>query len=122
MKISPIFYVVLIITLSITGVSSILVLQAINVDAAERSSSGTIILSFLAPTILSILAMMVKDIHKDINSRMTELLEKAEIAAHAAGVIEGKIEGKEESKAEDKKPEVVKHSHVHHVKKREDDK
>lgn len=117
MKINPVFYVVIIVVLSILGVASILLLKLYGGEN-NTSETGTIILSFLAPTILSILAMMVKDIHKDINSRMTELLAKTQTAAHAAGKIEAEVEA-EFKAVDDKKTDkkgTVRHTHIHHTK------
>jgi hypothetical protein len=58
-------------------------------------------LAFTAPTIAAILALMkaaesvavVKDLHIQINSRMTQLLELTAAAAHAEGVVAGHVPG-----------------------------
>lgn len=42
----------------------------------------------------AITLVLIKDYHKEINSRMTELLTVNKAKSHAEGVLQGKAEGK----------------------------
>lgn len=84
-------YVWITIGLSIMGVVSIMLITVLQPD--NNTIALTSIVGFLTPTIGTILALMIKDIHKDINSRMTQLIKTTEKAAHAEGKLEGQSNG-----------------------------
>lgn len=85
---SSVRYVYIIIGLSVMGVIAIIFIATFRPDS-DNTIALTSIVGFLTPTIGTILALMIKDIHKDINSRMTQLIETTEKAAHAEGKLEG---------------------------------
>ena len=81
-------YLIMILALSLGGVISITLISLADLD---RDNTGIIaaIVGFLTPTILSLMALMVKDTHDLTNSRMTELLEVNKKASRAEGKLEG---------------------------------
>lgn len=81
-------YVVLIAFLSAIGLMSIVSVILFRPDQDNTALIATII-GFLTPICGTILAIMVKDIHTDINSRMTELLNLTRSSAKAEGKLEG---------------------------------
>lgn len=92
---SPMFYVVTIFGLCLLGISSILAIVVLRPEG-DNTTIIIAIVGFLAPTVAAIVALMVKDVHVLINSRMTELL----VATAQASRAEGKVEGKAEEKAD----------------------
>ena len=90
MKSKSQFYLTTILILSMTGVISIVILSVVNPTKDNTIIIATI-LGFLTPTILSLVALMVKDTHDLTNSRMTELLELTRKSSKAEGKLEGSI-------------------------------
>jgi hypothetical protein len=86
-------YVYLVALLSSVGVLGIILVVALGPPDMVPVIIASIV-GFLAPTISIILAIMIKDIHLDINSRMTELLETTRKSALAQGKLEAGIDSK----------------------------
>lgn len=79
---------------AIVGVTAItLILLKGGPEAVEHAA---ILIGFVTPITGGLLAFMVRGIHVDLNSRLSQLLEESKKAAHA----EGKVQGIEQAKAE----------------------
>lgn len=90
---SPVFYISMIFGLSVLAVGSVLAVIMLR-PQEDNGLITTGIFGFLGPSIVTILAVMVRDVHRDINSRMDALLEATERAATAEGKAEGKAESR----------------------------
>jgi hypothetical protein len=84
-------YVYLVAILSSMGVIGIVLVVLFGMGEMVTQIIAAIV-GFLTPTISIILAIMIKDIHLDINSRMTELLETTRKSALAQGKLEANIQ------------------------------
>lgn len=92
--------VVAIIGMSTLGVAFIALISAMRPDVDNTLLIGTV-LGFLAPSLLALVTLLkMNQLHVLVNSRLTQLLEKTELAAELSGRVAGKIEGKAELKAE----------------------
>lgn len=80
-------YVYLVAILSSIGVIGIILAVAFSPPEMITAVIAAIV-GFLAPTISIILAVMIKDIHLDINSRMSQLIEVTREKALAEGKLE----------------------------------
>lgn len=86
------FYIWMIFGLSTIAMVSVLLVLVLR-PVEDNTTVIVGILGFLSPVVLTVIAVMVKDVHTIINSRMDALLNATERAASAEGRAAGKAEG-----------------------------
>ena len=89
------FYITTIFGLSGLAVGAMLLLMVLRPEA-DNTAIIVGLFGFLAPIIAAILAIMVKDVHTVVNSRMDALLIATERAASAEGKAAGHLEALDE--------------------------
>jgi len=88
-------YIVAVVTMMLIGVVAIVVLVVMRPDNKDNLLIIGLIVGFLAPTTLSLLAFMKsQETHLSVNSRLDAFMKNARMAAHAQGVTEGRTEGR----------------------------
>jgi hypothetical protein len=96
-------YIVALVIVSLIGALSIVTITLVR-PHEDNTAIYTQIVGMLLPTSAAILALIrvgqtqeaVKDVHISLNSRLSALLEKTELASRAAGKVEGRAEVKAE--------------------------
>lgn len=81
-------YVVAIVLLSALGSLSVVGIALIRPDQ-DNTLLITSILTFLGPTIASLLAFAIRDIHKSVNSRLDQLVASTGREQRAEGIAQG---------------------------------
>lgn len=89
------FYITTIFGLSGLAVGAMLLLMVLRPEA-DNTAIIVGLFGFLAPIIAAILAIMVKDVHTVVNSRMDALLIATERAASAEGKAAGHLEARDD--------------------------
>jgi len=88
-------YVIAVVVMMMIGVIAVTVLVVMRPDNKENLIVIGLILGFLAPTTLSLLALMKsQETHLSVNSRLDAFMNNAKLAAYAKGVTEGRSEGR----------------------------
>jgi len=86
-------YVTIIGIICLIGALSVVAIVIMR-PAQDNTLAIASILGFLTPIVSTILAIMIRGIHLDINSRVTELLDITKQASFAEGKLEGKELGR----------------------------
>jgi hypothetical protein len=84
-------YVIAIVALSMAGAGGVLAITLLG-DPDTRAATIATLLGFLAPVITTLGALMARDVHLSLNSRLDQLVQASGRAGHAEGVIEGRGE------------------------------
>ncbi len=93
-------YIVAVVVMMMMGVISTTVLVVMRPDNKENLLVIGLIIGFLAPTTLSLLALMKsQETHLSVNSRLDAFMSNAKSAAYAKGVTDGRLEGRDSADA-----------------------
>lgn len=83
--------VVVMVFFGVTAVSAIAILR----PGQDNAALYALILGFIGPTLLSLLAFLkAQETHLSVNSRLDAFMGTAQTAAHAEGLAEGRREGR----------------------------
>lgn len=95
---SNVKYIVAVMFMMFLGVVSTVVLVTMKPDNKDNILVIGTIIGFLAPTTLSLLALMKsQDTHLSVNSRLDAFMSQARLASRAEGLSEGRKEGREQA-------------------------
>ncbi len=93
-------YVVAVVVMMMMGVISTTILVITRPDNKDNLLVIGLIIGFLAPTTLSLLALMKsQETHLSVNSRLDAFMANAKSAAYAKGVTDGRSEGRDSANA-----------------------
>lgn len=90
--------------IAVVVMTSLGVVGVVAITVARPTSDNTaligLVLGFLAPTTLSLLAFMkAQETHLSVNSRLDAFMANAKLAARAEGITEGRAQGRTDALA-----------------------